>query len=429
MKNLLTDIPGVRVGHADDAALASGVTAVLFDAPVVASIDVRGGGPGTREGSLLDVANTVERIDGIALSGGSAFGLDAGGGVQAWLAEQGRGLQVRGAIIPIVPGAICFDLLNGGDKKWGRFAPYRDLGYTAAAAAAVNFALGSVGAGLGATTANFKGGIGSASAMTQGGVKVAALAVVNAVGSVTVGDGPWFWAAPFETGGEYGGRGWPASFTPDMLAMRLKGGPAATARRKYHARGGRDRCGTDQVAGQAAGRDRADRICPRDLSGACAARWRCGVRRRDRRKADRSAGRPHRTRHGRGQCRRPRHRARHLHGVSAALPGRAAGLEGPVRLATKFQGMGYLRDRNQANAMPSTAIRNLFYVPAKRELWVTFVTGRRYVYADVPSDVFDAFKVAPSRGAFFNQEIRDRYRFREVERKQSAWTEDKKLRR
>lgn len=79
--------------------------------------------------------------------------------------------------------------------------------------------------------------------------------------------------------------------------------------------------------------------------------------------------------------------------------------------------------------MPSTAIRNLFYVPAKRELWVTFVTGRRYVYADVPSDVFDAFKVAPSRGAFFNQEIRDRYRFREVERKQSAWTEDKKLRR
>jgi KTSC domain len=77
---------------------------------------------------------------------------------------------------------------------------------------------------------------------------------------------------------------------------------------------------------------------------------------------------------------------------------------------------------NQANAMPSTAIRNLFYVPAKRELWVTFVTGRRYVYSDVPSDVFDAFKVAPSRGAFFNQEIRDRYVFREVERKQSAWT-------
>jgi L-aminopeptidase/D-esterase-like protein len=229
MKNLLTDISGVRVGHADDRALASGVTAVVFDHPAVAAVDVRGGGPGTREGALLDLANTVERIDAIALGGGSAFGLEAGGGVQAWLAEQGRGFAVRGAVIPIVPGAIMFDLLNGGDKAWGRFAPYRDFGYAAAAAASGTFALGSVGAGLGATTANFKGGLGSASAATQAGVKVAALAVVNAVGSVTVGDGPWFWAAPFEVGGEYGGRGLPSAFTPDMLAMRIKGGAAATA--------------------------------------------------------------------------------------------------------------------------------------------------------------------------------------------------------
>jgi len=228
MRNLLTDISGVRVGHADDKALASGVTAVIFDRPAVAAIDVRGGGPGTREGALLDLANTVERIDAIALGGGSAFGLEAGGGVQAWLAEQGRGFVVRGAVIPIVPGAIMFDLLNGGDKAWGRFAPYRDLGYAAAAAAGETYALGSAGAGLGATTANFKGGLGSASAATQAGVRVAALAVVNAVGSVTVGDGPWFWAAPFELGGEYGGRGLPAAFTPDMLAMRIKGGAAAT---------------------------------------------------------------------------------------------------------------------------------------------------------------------------------------------------------
>jgi L-aminopeptidase/D-esterase-like protein len=228
MNNLLTDIAGVRVGHADDAALASGVTAVVFDRPAVAAMDVRGGAPGTREGALLDVANTVEKIDAIALSGGSAFGLEAGGGVQAWLAEQGRGFELRGAIIPIVPGAICFDLLNGGNKKWGRFAPYRDLGFVAAAAAGTSFALGSVGAGLGATTANLKGGLGSASAQTRDGVKVAALAVVNAVGTVTVGDGPWFWAAPFEVDGEYGGRGLPASFTPDMLKMRIKGGPAAT---------------------------------------------------------------------------------------------------------------------------------------------------------------------------------------------------------
>ncbi len=229
MKNLLTDIAGVRVGHADNHALASGVTAVVFDSPAMAAMDVRGGGPGTREGALLDVANTVDKIDAIALSGGSAFGLEAGGGVQAWLAEQGRGLSVRGAVIPIVPGAICFDLLNGGDKAWGRFPPYRDLGYIAAAAASDSFAIGSIGAGLGATTANLKGGLGSASAVTKRGVRVAALAVVNAVGSVTVGNGPWFWAAPFEINGEYGGQGQPPAFTPEMLAMRIKGGAAATA--------------------------------------------------------------------------------------------------------------------------------------------------------------------------------------------------------
>jgi L-aminopeptidase/D-esterase-like protein len=228
MKNLLTDIKGVRVGHADDRTLASGVTAVVFDTPSVAAIDVRGGGPGTREDALLDPVSMVEKIDAIALSGGSAFGLEAGGGVQAWLAERGRGFQIGETVIPIVPGAICFDLLNGGDKKWGRFAPYRDLGYAAAAAADTKFALGSVGAGLGATSANLKGGLGSASAMTKSGVIVGAVAVVNAVGSTTVGDGPWFWASPFEIGGEYGGRGLPKSFTPEMLAMRLKGGAAAT---------------------------------------------------------------------------------------------------------------------------------------------------------------------------------------------------------
>jgi D-aminopeptidase len=229
MKNLLTDIPGVRVGHAGDAALASGVTAVLFDSPAVAAMDVRGGGPGTRDSALLDPVNTVERIDALALSGGSAFGIEAGGGVQAWLAERGRGFAIRDAVVPIVPGAGVFDLLNGGDKRWGRFAPYRDLGYAAAAAAGDDFALGNAGAGLGATTANLKGGLGSASAATPDGVRVAALAVVNAVGSVTVGDGPWFWAAPFESGSEYGGRGLPPSFTPDMLTMRLKGGPVANA--------------------------------------------------------------------------------------------------------------------------------------------------------------------------------------------------------
>lgn len=230
LKNLLTDIAGVRVGHADDANLASGATAIVFDEPAVAAIDVRGGGPGTREDALLDLANTVERVDALALSGGSAFGLDTGGGVQAWLAERGRGFRIRDAVVPIVPCAIMFDLLNGGDKAWGRFSPYRDLGHAAAAAAGGDFALGSVGAGLGASTATYKGGLGSASATTPDGIKVAALAVVNAVGSVTVGDGPWFWAAPFEVDGEFGGRGLPDTFTQDMLAMRIKGGPTASSR-------------------------------------------------------------------------------------------------------------------------------------------------------------------------------------------------------
>jgi D-aminopeptidase len=230
MKNLLTDIPGISVGHADDKAQASGVTAVIFDQPAVAAMDVRGGGPGTRDGALLDLANTVDRVDAFALSGGSAFGIEAGGGVQAWLAEQGRGLAVSTARIPIVPGAVIFDLLNGGDKNWGRFAPYRDLGYAAAAAASNGtFALGSVGAGLGATTATLKGGIGSASAVTPGGVMIAAIAVVNAVGVTNVGDGKHFWAAPFEQNNEFGGCGLPATFTPDMLAPRLKGGATATA--------------------------------------------------------------------------------------------------------------------------------------------------------------------------------------------------------
>jgi L-aminopeptidase/D-esterase-like protein len=229
MKNLLTDVAGVSVGHADDARLASGVTAILFDQPAIASIDVRGGGPGTRDVTLLEPENTVERVDGFALSGGSAFGLESAGGVQAWLAEQGRGFKIGNAVIPLVPGAIVFDLINGGDKTWGRFPPYRDLGYAAAYAAGKDFALGSAGAGYGATTANFKGGLGSASAQMPGGITVAALAVVNAVGSVTVGDGPWFWAAPFEEHGELGNRGLPASFTPDMKRMRIKGAAAATS--------------------------------------------------------------------------------------------------------------------------------------------------------------------------------------------------------
>jgi D-aminopeptidase len=224
-RNLLTDVAGIRVGHAGDARLASGVTAVVFDPATIVAVDVRGGGPGTRETDLLDPSRQVERIDAIALSGGSAFGLDAASGVQAYLRSIGRGYEVRTARVPLVPGAILFDLLNGGDKDWGRYPPYRDLGYAAAESAASDFALGSVGAGLGALTVNFKGGIGSASAVIDGGFTVAALAAVNAAGSVVVGEGPWFWAAPFEQGREYGGHGFPATVPAAALEPRTKGGP------------------------------------------------------------------------------------------------------------------------------------------------------------------------------------------------------------
>jgi D-aminopeptidase len=225
LRNLLTDIPGIRVGHADDVRAASGVTAILFDAPSVTAVDVRGAAPGTRETDLLDPSNTVEAVDAIVLSGGSAFGLDAASGVQAFLREAGRGYAVGTARVPIVPGAILFDLLNGGDKDWGRYPPYRELAHAASGRAGADFALGSVGAGLGATTVNFKGGIGSASAVTDGGFAVAALAAVNACGSVVIDDGPWFWAAPYEQNGEFGGHGLPAIVPPRALAARTKGVP------------------------------------------------------------------------------------------------------------------------------------------------------------------------------------------------------------
>jgi len=221
MRNLITDVPGLAVGHAHDARLASGATAVLFEAPAVAAVDVRGGAPGTRETDLLDPAMLVEQIDAVALSGGSAFGLDAASGVQAFLREQGRGFAVGAARVPIVPGAILFDLTHGGDKDWGRFPPYRELGYAAAAGAGRDFALGSVGAEMGATTVSFKGGIGSASA-TCDGHTIGALAAVNAAGSVVVGDGPWFWAAPFEQGKEFGGRGLPSPLPAGALEPRTK---------------------------------------------------------------------------------------------------------------------------------------------------------------------------------------------------------------
>ncbi|TQV78306.1 P1 family peptidase [Denitrobaculum tricleocarpae] len=203
--NAITDVPGLKVGNAGDFGLRSGVTVILPDRPAVAAVDARGGGTGTRETVLLDPSATVERVDAIVLSGGSAFGLDAASGVTGWLAEQGRGFRIKEAVVPIVPAAILFDLQNGGDKDWGRMAPYHQLGKDAAAVASIDFALGNAGAGIGAAAGDLKGGLGSASVLMGTGVTVGALAAVNPVGSVVMPGTAHFWAWPFERDGEFGG--------------------------------------------------------------------------------------------------------------------------------------------------------------------------------------------------------------------------------
>lgn len=221
-KNLITDVAGLKVGNAEDAKLKSGVTTVLCETPAVASVQVLGGAPGTRETDLLEPHNTVEAVNAVVLSGGSAFGLDAASGVQAALREKGIGFEVGGHHIPIVPAAILFDLINGGDKDWGRYPPYRELGYAAVQAAASAFSLGSAGAGTGALVAGLKGGLGSASTALASGITLGALVAVNAVGSATVGSSRHFWAAPFEIGTEFGGLGLPAVQPADATAIRLK---------------------------------------------------------------------------------------------------------------------------------------------------------------------------------------------------------------
>ena len=203
-RNLITDVDGILVGNEEDQRLRSGVSVVLCEKPSVASVDVRGGAPGTRETDLLDPSCRVDRIDAICLSGGSAFGLSSGDGVMRWLKERGRGVAVADAVVPIVPTAILFDLLNGGDKQWD-WPPYRELAYQAAGKAGHDFILGNTGAGLGAKAGNLKGGLGSASAVDASGLQVGALVAVNARGYTTMGDMPQFWAWALEQNKEFGG--------------------------------------------------------------------------------------------------------------------------------------------------------------------------------------------------------------------------------
>jgi D-aminopeptidase len=225
--NLITDVPGLLVGNAHDAALRSGVTVLTADRPFTAAVHVMGGAPGTRETDLLAPDKLVQEVDALFLSGGSAFGLDAGTGIMGGLRTMGRGFPVGPVKVPIVPGAILFDLLNGGDKEWTD-SPYPALGRAALREAATDFALGSAGAGYGAMTGTLKGGLGSASCTLPSGLIVGALVAVNALGQATVGDTPHFWAAPWEEGDEFGGLG-PAPMVPQEAPLpRKRMGEATT---------------------------------------------------------------------------------------------------------------------------------------------------------------------------------------------------------
>jgi L-aminopeptidase/D-esterase-like protein len=210
-KNLITDIAGLKVGHATSEHARSGATTLLCGAGWAAAVDVRGGGPGTRETDALAPENLVGRAHAVVLAGGSVFGLAAADGVAALLSTQGVGLQLRSGspAIPIVPCAVLHDLANGGDKNWGLSPPYRDLGLRAAGEAGTEFALGSVGAGRGAMAGLRKGGIGSASLDLHGGLMVGALVALNSVGSALMPDGKTYWAWGYELEGEFGGGGPP----------------------------------------------------------------------------------------------------------------------------------------------------------------------------------------------------------------------------
>ncbi len=207
-RNLITDVPGILVGQAENEGGASGVSVVLAEAPATASVDVRGGAPGVRETELLAPDALVDRIDAVVLSGGSAFGLDAASGVMEWLAAAGRGFAVGSTLrsppirVPIVPAAVLFDLSFPGRRAWSGEPPYRGLGRSAAGAAAKEFELGNAGAGLGATAGRLKGGIGSASLVLADGATVGAIVAVNSCGSAVRPGCGRFWGAELALPGE-----------------------------------------------------------------------------------------------------------------------------------------------------------------------------------------------------------------------------------
>jgi len=207
--NSLSDVAGLSIGCAEDENALTGVTVIVPDARAVCAVDVRGGGPGTRETDALAPENLVDAIDALVLSGGSVYGLAAADGVAAAMGAEGKGfglIDLPGVPrSPVIPAAILYDLANGGDKFWSDAPPYNALGRKAYAARSKTTPLGNAGAGLGAVAGALKGGQGSASIVTQDGFTLAALACVNSWGSTTMPNARAFWAHPFEIDGEFGG--------------------------------------------------------------------------------------------------------------------------------------------------------------------------------------------------------------------------------
>ncbi|MEN9933089.1 MAG: hypothetical protein RIS17_1662, partial [Pseudomonadota bacterium] len=192
----ITQVPGISVGHAHCETTRTGVTLIVPDAPAVMAVDVRGGGPGTRETDALNPINLVERVHGLALAGGSVFGLAAGDELALLLSAAGRGLPMGAGVppVPVVPAAILFDLSNGGDKAWGLDPPYRQLTREAFAGLGAGDGEGAIGAGHGARAGSRAGGIGSVSRQLDDGHIVGALIAANSFGEVYAGappeDGP-----------------------------------------------------------------------------------------------------------------------------------------------------------------------------------------------------------------------------------------------
>ena len=219
-KNLITDVDGILVGNAHNKEVATGCTVITPIEGSLASADVRGGAPGTREVGALNPYNLIDSVDSIVLSGGSTWGLEAASSVANSIGGEGRGYRPssKSKNVPMVPAAILYDLANGGDKEWLKNPPYSSLGLEAVSNLSDKIELGNFGAGYGSQAGSLKGGLGSASFVSNDGIQVGGLFAVNSYGSAVNNETGQFWAAIDETENEFGGMGVPTFAPNDVLS-------------------------------------------------------------------------------------------------------------------------------------------------------------------------------------------------------------------